>query len=90
MMTLAPGDTSDETPSNEHPQSEQWLFVVSGTGTASVGKRRSTIRNVRLREHSLLVIEKGELHQIRNTGRRALITLNIYVPPAYKPDGNPR
>jgi hypothetical protein len=29
-----------------------------------------------------------ERHEIRNTGRAPLRTLNFYVPPAYRKDGN--
>jgi mannose-6-phosphate isomerase-like protein (cupin superfamily) len=90
MMTLRPGGSSDDKPSNEHPQSEQWLFVIAGAGEASIGKRRGQLRKVKLAPNSLLVIEKGELHQIRNTGKRALRTINFYAPPAYDADGEPR
>jgi mannose-6-phosphate isomerase-like protein (cupin superfamily) len=81
MMVLPPGESSEEF-GNEHPQSEQWLFVVSGSGRARVEKRRLAIK-----ENSLLLIEKGEKHQITNTGRRPLVTVNFYVPPAYTKDG---
>ena len=84
MMTLRVGQSTGE-PDNEHSGSEQWLFVISGSGDALVNKRRTKIR-----EGSLLLIEKGEVHQIRNTGRKPLVTLNIYVPPAYDKDGEPR
>ena len=40
MMVLRPGQKSGEAVENEHPNAEQWLFVVSGSGTARVGKRR--------------------------------------------------
>ena len=83
MMVLRPGQKSGEEIENEHPNAEQWLFVVSGTGTAHVGKRR-----VPIADHSLLLVEKGEAHQVENTGRRRpLITLNFYVPPAYDARG---
>src|SRR5262249_10767358 len=62
MMTLQPGGASDDQPSNEHPRCEQWLFVLSGSGEAIIGEGRAT-RRVPLAENSLLVIEKGELHQ---------------------------
>jgi hypothetical protein len=39
---------------------------------------------------SLLLIERKENHQVSNTGRGLLRTLNFYVPPAYRRDGNPR
>src|SRR4051812_48729992 len=83
MMTLKPGGTSDDEPSNEHARSEQWLFVLSGTGDAKIGKQRGKLRTVKLEANSLLIIEKGELHQIRNTGKRAMRTINFYAPPAY-------
>lgn len=82
MMTLQPGGSSSDKPENEHPRSEQWLFVISGTGRARVSGR-----TVSLRARSLLLIEKGEPHQITNTGRAPLVTLNFYSPPAYRKDG---
>ena len=84
MMTLQPGEDTGE-PQNEHPDSEQWLFVIAGSGQARVGKRR-----VGLAEGSLLLIEKGEVHQVRNTGRKPLVTLNFYAPPAYTASGKLR
>ena len=85
MMVLQPGQATGEEPDNEHPRAEQWLFVVSGSGKALVKGRR-----VALRENSLLVIEKNEPHQITNTGRKPLVTLNLYVPPAYTGEGEVR
>ena len=82
-MTLRPGGVSDEEPSNEHRQSEQWLFVIEGTGELTIGKTRKSLRRVKIQRHSLVLIEKGELHQIKNTGRRELSTVNFYAPPAY-------
>jgi mannose-6-phosphate isomerase-like protein (cupin superfamily) len=38
---------------------------------------------VRLRAGSLVLIERGDRHEIRNTARTTLKTLNVYVPPAY-------
>jgi mannose-6-phosphate isomerase-like protein (cupin superfamily) len=89
-MTLRAGAASDSHPSNEHPRSEQWLFVLSGTGVAIVHDRSGRVRRTKLQANSLLVIERGERHQIRNTGRGHLATLNIYVPPAYTGDGELR
>jgi mannose-6-phosphate isomerase-like protein (cupin superfamily) len=43
----------------------------------------------KLRAGSLVLIERNEKHQIRNRGRGLLRTLNFYVPPAYRKDGNP-
>jgi mannose-6-phosphate isomerase-like protein (cupin superfamily) len=83
-MTLAPGAESNESSSNEHAWAEQWLYVVSGTGSARIGRRTVT-----LRAGSLLLIEKREPHVIRAGARSRLVTLNVYVPPAYDTDGEP-
>jgi mannose-6-phosphate isomerase-like protein (cupin superfamily) len=89
MMTLQPGGVSDDQLSNEHPKCEQWMFVLSGSAEAVIGYGGAA-RRVRLTKNSLLVIEKRELHQIKNNGRKLLRTLNVYVPPAYMPNGRPK
>jgi mannose-6-phosphate isomerase-like protein (cupin superfamily) len=84
MMTIAPGEATSEASDNEHAWAEQWLYVVSGQGIARTGKRE-----VKLAVGSLVLIEKGEPHQIENTGKVPLVTLNFYAPPAYDDDGDP-
>lgn len=81
-LVIAPGHCEGG-PDNRHRGADQWLFVLSGRGSATVNKKR-----VPLREGSLLLIEKGETHEIRNTGRTALKTLTLYVPPAYTKGGD--
>ncbi|MEX0766609.1 MAG: cupin domain-containing protein [bacterium] len=61
-----------------HPKSDQWLYVISGTGQAIVKGRK-----VSLRKGSLLLIEARETHEIKNNGRQQLITVNFYAPPAF-------
>jgi mannose-6-phosphate isomerase-like protein (cupin superfamily) len=85
MMTLAPGKSSSDEPVDEHPKAEQWLFVVSGSGVA-IGKSS----RIAIREGSLLLIQKNEPHQIKNTGRKPLVTINFYSPPAYTDDAEVR
>lgn len=77
-MVIAPGD-SEGGPGNRHRGADQWLFVVAGSGTATVDGRR-----VALKAGTLLLIERGEQHEVKNTGRSLLRTLNVYVPPAYR------
>jgi mannose-6-phosphate isomerase-like protein (cupin superfamily) len=89
-MRLWPGEKSDEEVGNEHPRSEQWLYVVAGAGTATVVPVRGQRRSVKIRRGTLLVIEPGELHQIKNTSQRPLLTINFYLPPAYRSDGQLR
>ena len=82
-MVLAPGGTEGDA-RNRHRGADQWLYVVSGTGVARVNGRR-----IALRPGTLLVIEHRDRHEVRNTGRAPLRTLNVYVPPAYTKHGNP-
>jgi mannose-6-phosphate isomerase-like protein (cupin superfamily) len=84
QMTLAPGE-SEGGPGNCHRGAEQWMFVVAGHGVAVVDGQ-----GVELRPGTLLLIARGETHEIRNTGGDALQTLNLYVPPAYTADGDER
>lgn len=81
-MVIPPGDAEGD-PQNRHRGADQWLFVLSGTGSALVNGRR-----YRLRSGTLMLIEHGDRHQVKNTGRHLLRTLNFYVPPAYDSKGN--
>jgi mannose-6-phosphate isomerase-like protein (cupin superfamily) len=80
-MVIPPGD-SEGGPQNRHKGADQWLFVVAGTGTALIKGNRYPLKS-----GSLLLIEHGDRHEIRNTGRTLLKTLNFYSPPAYTPEG---
>ena len=81
QMVIEPG-ASEGDPSNRHRGADQWLYVLSGTGTAVINGKR-----VGLRSGVLLLIEQRDRHEIRNTGRRLLKTLNYYAPPAYTKAG---
>jgi mannose-6-phosphate isomerase-like protein (cupin superfamily) len=83
-MVIAPGGSEGGT-DNRHRGADQWLFVVSGSGVATVEGKR-----IPLRAGKLLVIEKGERHEVRNTGRTLLKTLNFYYPPAFDAEGDPK
>jgi mannose-6-phosphate isomerase-like protein (cupin superfamily) len=82
-MVIPPGDAEGD-PRNRHRGADQWLFVIEGSGTALVKKRRH-----KLFAGSLLFIPRGERHEIKNTGRKLLRTINFYVPPAYDRRGEP-
>jgi mannose-6-phosphate isomerase-like protein (cupin superfamily) len=81
QMTPGPGETEGG-PDNRHRGAAQWLFVVSGEGQAVVEGER-----VELREGTLLLIQRGETHGIRNTGTEPLRTLNVYNPRSTPPRG---
>jgi mannose-6-phosphate isomerase-like protein (cupin superfamily) len=82
-MNLAPGG-KEGGPTNKHKGSDQWLFVIEGTGKAIVAGRSQA-----LKAGTLLLIEKGVTHEIRNTGKSLLKTVNLYHPPAYRKNGDP-
>jgi len=77
QMTLSPGQSTGG-PDNRHADSDQWCYVVSGSGRATVDGE-----DVRFEPGDLLVIEAGETHEIENDGDEPLETLNVYVPPIY-------
>jgi mannose-6-phosphate isomerase-like protein (cupin superfamily) len=75
-MVIAPGD-SEGGPENKH-KADQWLYVLSGSGEAIVEGHKVT-----LEEGLLLEIEAGERHEIKNTGKSDLKTMNFYSSPIY-------
>jgi len=81
VMVLGPGSREGGS-GNRHRGADQWLVVVEGTGVAIINGRR-----LPLKAGKLVLIEVGDAHEIRNTGRGLLKTVNIYVPPAYAADG---
>jgi len=84
QMVLPQGRSEGDN-ENRHRGADQWLYVVSGRGIARLNDKRYP-----LRAGTLLLIEQGDRHEIRNTGRSPLQTLNFYSPPAYTAEGNPR
>ena len=82
VMVIEPGD-SEGGPDNRHSGADQWLFVQEGAGLAIVNGQPMPLTS-----GSLLLIEAGDTHEIRNTSQGPLKTVNIYLPPAYASDGD--
>jgi quercetin dioxygenase-like cupin family protein len=76
-MVLEAGQSTGG-PENRHPGSDQWLYVASGTGIATVEGA-----DHRLQPGTLVCIESGETHEIVNDGGEPLVTVNVYAPPVY-------
>lgn len=76
-MVIAPG-AAEGGPGNRHRGAEQWLYVVEGTGVVIGARRR-----IPLAAGVVVLIRAGEAHEVRNTGKTLLKTLNFYAPPAY-------
>jgi mannose-6-phosphate isomerase-like protein (cupin superfamily) len=83
VMVIPPGG-SEGGADNDHRGSDQWLYVVDGTGLAIVNGRRTP-----LKPGVIMLIERGDVHELRNTGRKLLKTINVYVPPAFKDEETP-
>ena len=81
VMELEP-NSSTGGEDNKHAGEDQWLYVVSGSGVAIVNNER-----IELHEGTLVLIQRGDKHEVRNTETEALKTLNVYVPPAYTKEG---
>ncbi|CAN5739770.1 cupin domain-containing protein [soil metagenome] len=77
VMVLAPGEATGG-PDNRHETSDQWLFVASGSGSATVDGAHVT-----LAAGDLLLIAAGEGHEIRAGDDEPLVTVNVYAPPEY-------
>ena len=78
VMDLEPGGGESGEKGNEHPASEQVLFVVEGEVEAQVGDDTRT-----LRAGDSVVVPRGAPHRFTNRSSRRARTLNIYGPPAY-------
>jgi mannose-6-phosphate isomerase-like protein (cupin superfamily) len=78
VMVVAPGG-KEGGPGNLHRGADQWLLVVEGTGLAIINGHKTSLRS-----GTIVLIEAGDRHEIRNTGRSLLKTVSVYVPPAYR------
>lgn len=74
IMTVNPGEPEGG-PENRHKTSDQWLFVLGGSGSAIVNRTKVT-----LKKGALLLIKAGEAHEIKSTKRSKLRTVNFYGP----------
>lgn len=75
VMVLGPGNTEGG-PDNRHNGADQWLCVMEGTGAAVINGHK-----LPLKPGTLVLIEAGDTHSVRNTGRGLLKTVSIYLPP---------
>jgi mannose-6-phosphate isomerase-like protein (cupin superfamily) len=81
VMVLGPGDAEGGS-ENRHRGADQWLFVTEGMGVAIINGQK-----LPLKAGTLVLIEAGDTHEIRNTGESLMKTVNVYLPPAYDKDG---
>jgi mannose-6-phosphate isomerase-like protein (cupin superfamily) len=63
---------------NEHPESEQVLFVVEGTVEADVDGKHFTMG-----AGDSTIVPGGALHRFVNKSMERVVTFNVYAPKAY-------
>ena len=73
MTIMEPGQVHEE---HAHPDSEEMILVVQGTGTARIGGKEITIAPM-----EVIGIDKGEPHTFANTGDTHLCMYWVYTPP---------
>ena len=77
VMSIGPGEESGPK-ENEHPQSEQVLYVIEGELQAEIGERSFTMR-----AGDSTIVRREVPHRLRNRSRQPALTFNVYSPPAY-------
>ena len=80
MMTLKPGEESGPK-GNDHPASEQVLYVVRGEVVAEIGRQTRT-----LKAGDAVIVPRRASHRFVNKSKRPVVTFNVYAPPAYDED----
>jgi mannose-6-phosphate isomerase-like protein (cupin superfamily) len=81
VMVLSAGG-AEGGPDNRHRGADQWLIITRGRGVAIINGRKTA-----LKAGSIVLIEAGDTHETRNTGKDLLKPVSIYVPPAYDSRG---
>jgi len=77
IMRLEPGEASGSK-RNEHPHSEQVLYVVEGSIEAEIGDKRFAMHS-----GDSVIVPKEVAHRFSNTTQKIAVTFNVYAPPAY-------
>lgn len=77
VMVLEPGEESGPV-DNEHPSSEQVLFVTEGRVEALIDGRK-----FEMRAGDSAIVPNGAPHQFANRSNERAVTFNVYAPKAY-------
>ncbi len=76
LMSLLPGE---EIGMEVHPDNDQFFRVDSGRGSVIIDGVESVIE-----DGSAIVIPKGAMHNVTNTGTEAMKLYTLYMPPHHK------
>jgi mannose-6-phosphate isomerase-like protein (cupin superfamily) len=77
VMVLESGEESGPL-GNEHPSSEQVLFVFEGAVEAEIDGRR-----FQMRAGDSTIVPNGARHRFVNRAAQRAVTFNVYAPKAY-------
>ncbi len=77
VMVLEPGEESGPV-GNDHPSSEQVLFVVEGKVEAVLDGRK-----FEMHAGDSTIVPRGAAHQFANRSNERAVTFNVYAPKAY-------
>jgi mannose-6-phosphate isomerase-like protein (cupin superfamily) len=78
IMTIPPdGEIGEEV----HPDTDQILTFVSGTGEARIGSERRKVA-----QGDLVLVPAGKKHNFVNTGPNPLVLYTVYGPPEHATD----
>ena len=75
VMSIPPGEEIGE---EAHPKTDQLLVIVDGEGQAVLDGKQQPAD-----EHNVIFVTAGTVHNIKNTGRKALKLFTVYSPPAH-------
>jgi mannose-6-phosphate isomerase-like protein (cupin superfamily) len=79
-MILKPGEDSGDY-GNDHPKSEQIVYVVKGQLVAEISGKTRTLKT-----GDVVIVPLRAKHRFVNKSKRPVVTFNVYAPPAYDED----
>ena len=73
VMRVLPGETVS--PAHSHPDGEELLYIVHGSGKVYINGEIGAIR-----AGDLVLFEKGSIHMVRNSGSEELKVVCFFAP----------
>lgn len=74
VIRVLPGETVQ--PAHSHPEGEELIYIVSGTGQAWVDGEIQPMRT-----GTAVLFEQGQVHMIRNIGDEEMKVVCFFAPP---------
>jgi quercetin dioxygenase-like cupin family protein len=74
VIRVAPGDRVR--PAHSHPNGEEVIYIVRGSGRVLVGTEVSPVR-----EGTVVVFPRGVVHMLHNTGGEEMKVVCFFAPP---------